>query len=142
MKKYFILPFLLFILCGGYSQGQADNKIDSLLASLKQQQHDSSGVKTLIALNKRSLALNKTDDAKKYAEQALAMAEKLRFKKGIAEAKNCIGFSIIQAGHYFFKRGNYAEGLKNYLSALRVFEKNQFKEGIATALMYVGHVYK
>lgn len=140
LKRYCLLSVCLFYL-GGICLAQSDRQIDSLLSVLKIQSSDTAKVNTLLALNKRSIGLNKADDAKRFANEALVLAEKIKFRKGISAAKNSIGYSFIQAGRYFYKRGNFPDGLKEFLSALRVFEKNQFKEGIATALMYVGHVY-
>lgn len=139
-KKYFLLFFFLsmhYVVCFG----QQNKKIDSLLAVLKNQKDDTTRVNTLNALCKQSLNVYDIPGAKKYHDEALSLAEKRSFKRGIQEAQINSGYIANTRGNMFMGQGNHPEALNNYLAALKIYEKYKVMNGIAGAQLNVGHVY-
>jgi signal transduction histidine kinase len=141
MRKRYFLLFILLAINYGVCYAQQDKKIDSLLAVLKIQKNDTDNVRTLIALSKQSLKIFDIPGAKKYQDEALLLAEKKRFKKGIQEAQINSGYIANTRGNMFMNKGNYPEALNNYLAALKIFEKYKFIKGIAGSHQNVGHIY-
>lgn len=121
--------------------GQQDQKVDSLLNVLKNQKDDTSKVNTLNTLSKQFLLIKNISDAKKYAEDALSHAEKIGFKKGIINANVNTGNINNRKGATYYYEGNYPEALKNYLVALKIYEKNEAKRETANARRNIGLVY-
>jgi tetratricopeptide (TPR) repeat protein len=75
--------------------------------------HESDTTKVNI-LKKRGGEFMKVADynhAKKYLDEALALAQQIAFKRGIAICYNNIGI-------IYRKQGNYPEALKNHFAAL------------------------
>ncbi|TMI65086.1 MAG: DUF2225 domain-containing protein [Bacteroidetes bacterium] len=141
MRKRYLLLFILFTINYGVCYAQQNKKIDSLLIVLKNQKDDTGRVNTLNALCKQSLNVYNIPDAKKYQYEALSLAEKKRFEKGIHEAQINSGYIANVRGNMFMGQGNYPDALNNYLAALKVFEKYKFLTGIAGSHLNVGHVY-
>ena len=129
MKRTTLLMFVYGTLHSLMCLSQSDKKTDSLLMVLKTQKEDTGKVNTLNALSKQSLVTKNISGAKKYAEDALLLAEKKRFKNGITNAYINIGNTYTQQGNTYYYQGNHPEALKNYLAALNIFEKNEFKKG-------------
>jgi len=140
IKKYLLL-FVLGATHILFCFPQEDQNTDSLLAVLNNQQNDSNKVNTLNALSKQFLKAKNISDAKKYAEDALSLAEKIDFKNGIVNADVSIGNIYNRQGATYYYEANYPEALKNYLAALKIFEKNQPKRETANALRNIGLVY-
>jgi len=141
MRKKSLLFFIWLTIqcCAGYTQ---DNKnIDSLINILQKQKEDTNKVKILNELSKKILALKNIRDSKKYAEDAVQLAEKINFNKGIEEAYKNLGNSYIRQGAVYYYQGNYPEASKYYLEALRRYEKVNAKKGIANVYRNIGLVY-
>jgi len=135
---------LLFVLAAThilYCFPQQDQNTDSLLAVLNKQKNDSNKVNTLNALSKQFLQAKNITDAKKYAEDALSLAEQIDFKNGIVNADVSIGNIYNRQGATYYYEGNYPEALKNYLAALKIYEKNEVKRETANALRNIGLLY-
>ena len=115
--------------------------MDSLLTVLKNQKNDTSKVNTLNALSKQFLQAKNISDAKKYAEDALSLAEKKDFKHGIANANISFGNIYNLQGTTSYYEGNYPEALKNYLAALKIYEKSEAKKETANVRRNIGLVY-
>ena len=94
---------LLFCCCGKFVFAQ-NKQIDSLILVLKTAK-DTSKVNTLNVLSTQLGRNANYSESKKYADDALLLAEKLNFKKGIADSYN-------NTGNVYQRQGNYSEALK------------------------------
>jgi len=135
-KMMFLVIFVAAL--SATCHAQDDLKGDSLLKVLKSQKDDTGKVNTLNALSKLFLLAKNLPDAKKYAEDALSLAEKKGFKKGITNANVCFGNIYNHQGNSYYNEENYSEALKSYLSALKLYEKNEAKKGIAHTRRNIG----
>lgn len=100
------LAFNLTVRAGNY---------DSLITALSHSKEDTHKVVLLLKLN-MLFQNNKTDSAFFYSEQALALSEKLHFKRGIANSMNDIGLV-----HSY--RGDLSKALDYYLKSLNIAEE-------------------
>src|SRR5215831_18844956 len=109
MRKYPLSVLLFLLLSTGYTQNRT---IDSLQILLQTQKEDTSKVNILNAL---SYDFHQQGDFQKhlqYAKQALDLAEKLNFKKGIA-----VGYLSMSDA-----QGTLAEAIKYLCAASKYFE--------------------
>ena len=113
MKKG-ILILVCFCCFGGLCHGQ-NKKVDSLLKVLKTAKEDTIRVNTLNALA-YEIASNNPDTAVYFANEALALATKLNYKMGIADAHFIIGIGLSYLG-------KYKEALKNFNDALKLYDE-------------------
>ncbi|MEO5570378.1 MAG: tetratricopeptide repeat protein [Bacteroidia bacterium] len=149
MKKTTII-FLLLIAGTSlqtHAQKQGPELIDSLQTALKNYNatrtelnktgYDITDTNLVNILNKLSWELMNTGDhakAKQDAGDALAISEKIDFKKGKANSYNTIGIIYIQ-------QGNYQEALKNHLASLKIREETGNKKGTASSFTNIGLIY-
>lgn len=129
--KYLLLVLALSF-CHFISFGQ-QNKIDSLLFLLKKDSPDTNKVTHLNALGWEYKYRN-PDTSYILLSQSLALAKKIKWEKGIANALGNIG-------GYNLNQGNYPKALDYYLKALKIDEALHNKEGIAKRLGNIGIVY-
>ena len=141
MKSKQLLLFFLGIIYTATSAAQADRRVDSLLTVLTSCKEDTVKVNTLNALSKQYGRSNKIPEAKKHAEEAKLLAEKIRFKNGIRDAQVNFGNIHNVLANGFMGKNNYPEALKNYLAALKIFEKNDYKTGIGYVNGNIGRFY-
>jgi signal transduction histidine kinase len=129
LYKLLIIKILLIVIIsfpfgegwGGALLAQGDPaKIDSLQAVLKKSKEDTNKVNTLTELVKELNADGRTDKTLPYIEQSLALSQKLKYNKGLANAYRQFGFYSIfglddgkQALEYFSKSLKIAEKLPN-----------------------------
>ena len=121
--NYYSKIILLFTSLAIYITASTQNRaIDSLQVVLRNQGGDTNKVNTL---NNLSYELRQLDNKKalQYAGEAILLAEKLNFQKGIAIANLNNGFA------YFDQ--DYTESLKYFLEALKVSKEIDYKTGIA-----------
>ena len=95
LKQFFTIVILFYSsLLFAQKQGQA--KIDSLLkeftADSTQNKEDTNSVKLLTALSSAYVNIEPANGVK-YGEQALALAEKSEWQKGLAMANGAIGIN-------------------------------------------------
>jgi tetratricopeptide (TPR) repeat protein len=109
-------------------------KIDSLLTLLKTDKEDTNKVKHLYKVCDLYRLVGNYDKGMANGKQALALAQNLNFKKGIAESYNNIGV-------IYYSQGNYPEALKNYFAALKIREEIGNKNSIATSYNNIGVIY-
>jgi tetratricopeptide (TPR) repeat protein len=128
-----LLFLLLFCCCCKILFAQS-KKIDSLLSVLKTAKDDTSKVNTLNALSLQLTRKANYSESKKYADDALLLAQKLNFKKGIANAH-------LTMGNYYFYQESYPEALKFFLAALKMSEEIGSKQEIANSYNNVGLIY-
>jgi signal transduction histidine kinase len=111
---FFLLLFVSILFFTKHTAAQQPNT-DSLLAVLKKAPEDTARVNLLLKL--ASLyRYNSTDSAFILSTQGLALAEKLNFEPGIAEACTI-------KGSLFADGAKYDEGLSTVLRAITILEK-------------------
>ena len=109
-KRVYLFSYaLLFTVCCFSQQtkstGEPGRTIDSLLNVLKAAREDTNQVNALTDLTDLYINTGSYINAKQYASEAIALAEKINFKSGAANAHNSLGVILETAG-------DYAEALK------------------------------
>src|SRR5665213_1639024 len=134
--KQSILSALIITICliSVPSFGQQNKKIDSLLTLIKIDKEDTNKVNHLNTLCKQYRLIGEYDKGIVNGKQALALAQNLGFKKGIANSYNNIGL-------IYYSQGNYPEALKNYFASLKIREEIKDKQGIANSYNNIGNIY-
>ncbi|MBC7912497.1 MAG: tetratricopeptide repeat protein, partial [Pyrinomonadaceae bacterium] len=121
MKFLSLLALLFLITLSSYSQSSLESPKDSVEVN---------------KLNKLGYH-NRLIDAEQtiaYAERALAIAEKINYTNGIAEAYRVKGI-----GKYYLDQSESA--IENYLDALRFFKQSNNQEGVAKVYNNIGNLY-
>ncbi len=134
MKRILLLGISVLIYGSFVLTGQK-TKIDSLQNLLSNYPHQDTFKVNL--LNELAYKLYFIDGKKslKYAENALKLAERLNFDKGLAESNRIIGV-------YYKVRGNYSIALQYYMNSLKISRKTGDKLAIAKVLGNIGILYK
>lgn len=128
---YITTTLLLFTV---YPVVQAQNRmIDSLLVVLKTHSDDTNRV---MCLNELAASYGETDVIKEIetAYEALAIAKKINYEKGIAEACGYLGAGYADAG-------NYGKAIECHLKALRIHEKRNDLSEQASTYHDIGAIY-
>lgn len=130
-----IKRFIVFIIIGTlqYFAFSQTPKSDSLLKVLANTIDDTSRVNTLNDLFKENLSVSSAN-ALKYAKQALALAEKINFSRGMASSLNNIGL-------YYFNQGKSSEALIYYVDANDIFTLLDNKRGEAITSANIGYLF-
>jgi len=127
---FFLIAFqFVYIVVGG----QDLSAIDSLKRQLNQSKADTSKFKTLIALSKEVYNL----DPKKgliQANEALVLAEKLNYTKGLALAYKTLGLG-------YYRLGEYLNAINNWDKAMNIYNKLGDKAGVSNMLNNKGAIY-
>ena len=131
MKILTLIITALFMVTG-FSGNAQTKQADSLKLLIRNANDDSLKVNTLIDISGSLLRVD-TKEALRYANEALALAEKLDFVQGQAYALKSIGMS------YYFQ-GNYIETLLFWQQSLSAFQTIGDKLGIANMLNNLGAV--
>ena len=109
-------------------------KIDSLKKLLVQSKADTNRVNLYYQVCKAYFRVS-SDSSIKIAQQSLALAQKLNYKKGMADAYNGIGVS------YYFK-GNYPKAIENYQKAMDIHTLANNELGLSQIYNNLGIIYK
>jgi tetratricopeptide (TPR) repeat protein len=104
-----------------------------LLQQLPKANEDTNKVKLLVDLSHTYYSIN-PDEGLKYGKQGLALAEKMHWKKGMANACRTI------AGNYGYGKSDYPAALKYSSQALQLFRETGDKTGTARILGDMGVV--
>lgn len=116
MRKAFLLfTVILCVTIHSFAQKQGESKIDSLLSVLKTAQPDTAKVNTLDRLASEFVD-NNPDSAIYFASEAQALAKKLNYKMGIANA-------FLTIGAAFSNLGNYEKALEKLNEALTIYDQ-------------------
>ena len=126
-EKISLASLYYSMLINNLRRNSRDNRIDSLLSQLPKANEDTNKVKLLIDLSHTNYSIN-PDEGLKFGKQALALAEKLNWKKGMGNACRTI------AGNYGYGKSDYAPALKYSLKALQQFREIGDKLGTARIL--------
>jgi tetratricopeptide (TPR) repeat protein len=105
-----------------------------LLDQLPKAKEDTNKVKLLIDLSHTYYSID-PDEGLNFGKQGLALAEKLNWKKGMANAGRTI------AGNYGYGKSDYPTALKYSLQALQQFKEIGDKLGTARILSDIGVVH-
>jgi tetratricopeptide (TPR) repeat protein len=132
MRKlvFFVLAIVLFRPV--FSQ---NNSIDNLKLRLQTGKQDTMRVMILRDLAVSYLSALQYDSVLTYLRQGMELAEKLKYKRGIAALMNT-------KGGFVSDHGNMAEGLKLYLGAMAINEELGEYDGLCRNLNNIGVVYK
>jgi class 3 adenylate cyclase len=135
MKKLLLLSCVLCLdvsLVLAQKRGQV--RIDSLLQEIQTTKTDTNQVKVLTDL---SFTYNTIDPDKgiAYGQQAVEMAEKLRWKSGLGDAYRAIGVN------HCFGKSEYAESLAAFSKSLAFAEETGDRGDAAKVLNNMGVVY-
>ena len=128
--------FLLIICFASFQSviAQNQNKIDSMELVLKNVKKDTSKIIILNAISKENIDQCNYADASKFAFDALDLAEKKGFKKGMA-------VSYHQIGTVYLYLSDYSKALENEQKSLTINEQSGNKEGIAGNYHNLARVY-
>jgi len=104
---------------------------------LKEKILSTEGEEKVMSLNDLAFALynTKPTQTEEYAKQALALAEEIGFKNGIARSNKTIGVS-----HHI--KGDFDKALKYYYRAMEIFEKMEDLDNVAGSKLNIGGVYE
>jgi tetratricopeptide (TPR) repeat protein len=133
MKSRYLL--ILLILLSYQHVGGQTHIIDSLKQALKTERDDSDKVNALNTLSSRLCRIGRYDTSMTCANSAQNLAEKVGFKKGLAEAYNNMGVVCEN-------KGNYPKALDYEFMALKMDEEMGYKRGIAMNTGNIGNIYK
>ncbi|WP_336514576.1 tetratricopeptide repeat protein [Pollutibacter soli] len=133
MKKFFLLLAMITGAFTSFSQ-QGQQLIDSLIKQLPQSKDDSAKVMMLNDISLGYYSIN-PDEGLKYGNQALQLAQKIKWKRGEAFANKVI------AGNYGFGKSDYAKALEYALRSWEQFRAIGDKIGEAKILGDIGVVY-
>ncbi len=125
---------LCCILIQAFSYAQKNAERDSLLQIVNTAPEDTNKANALVALAS-NLVQYQIKDAEKYSNQAIALAQKIDFKK--AEAKAHLVLSRISR-----ETSNYSDALNETYIALKIFERDNNTSGRAKCYYELGYVYK
>ena len=122
------MPVLLF------AQKKKDNAVEeSLLRDLSKAKEDTAKVRLLYNLAANYLD-NNPNEADKYGELGLALAEKLSWEKGIIVIANFLGDN-------YTEQSKYPKALESYSKVLKINEVSGHKLSEAATLCKIGNVY-
>lgn len=133
MKKIFTFSLIMF---AGFVHAQ-NTAVDSLIKVLEKQKEDTNKVNTLNELSNRLTFSDSSDyvKAQAYLQQSFALAEKLHFNNGIAQATRISGMML-----YYWK-ADYAAAAEKLLTAIKIFEETGYKERLADCYAFLGDTY-
>src|SRR5665213_251534 len=108
--KCTVIIFLCLLQTGLFAQKNAQARIDSLLHELPALKEDTLLVKTLLQIAQTYLQVDPRKGIA-YAERGLAMAEKMKWKRGIANLQNALGLIIGDTGNDEAARAHFEQSL-------------------------------
>lgn len=133
----YIQSVILFLILfsNSFCYAQSLSKEDSLLSVLKTAKEDTNKVNTLNLLSEYAgWRIDNYDTAFFYAQNALQLAEKSKYKYGVAVSK-------YNFGKIYYWKNNYPEALKNLFIALEIFKVLNNKIKMASTYNSIGLVY-
>jgi adenylate cyclase len=130
MNKILFSLLLFLMTISGFSQSAGENLIDSLQQQIQKAAPDTNKVKLLIELSNQYPYTNPDEGINKGSE-ALELATKLSWQRGIAGACAAMG------GNYVTK-ADYAHALEYDYRALKIYEELKDVKKQAQMLRYIG----
>ena len=134
MKLYFLFALCFVAIHPALAQKRGQSRIDSLLVMVKPTVTDTHQAKVLIDL---SFTYNSIDPDKglEYGKQGLAMAELLKYKRGMVEVYRAIGVN------YGFGKSEFSESLAAFNSSYELALEIGDQPAAAKALNNIGVIY-
>jgi len=129
-----ILVLLCMSVLWHISYGQQDPKVDSMLMAVQSMVDDTEKVHILLDLSTHFRKISNYTDSKKYAEDALLFAEKIKFRKGIAMSHRIIG-------QLYYTQANYNDALKEYTITYNICKEIGHKKGMSDTYMFIGETH-
>jgi len=114
MKTFLLLLVMVCTTWQSYAQLQGQPLIDSLVNRLPKTKEDTSKVMMLNDIGLTYYSIN-PDEGLKYGKQGLALAEKLKWKRGVAYAYKVI------AGNYGYGKIRVWPGFGIFIKIIRSF---------------------
>ena len=132
MRHYPIYLFLFFLLSGVNSSAQ-NAEIDSLKVLLENLAEDTMKVNTL---NDIASAIFRSEPAEaiRYSEDAIALAEQINFRRGLALAHKNLGLG-------YYMQANYTEAFRSWEPSLETYEELGDFKMVANLLSNMGSIY-
>ena len=134
MKKLCFLIILLFLVNYLSAQKQGSELIDSLKSRIPVSSSDTATVRLLGKLAFQYYKFD-TDSGIYYANQAITLAEKLKWGTGIA-------FSLNYLGTNYAVKGNFAKALECFTNSLSEYTKIGDQQGVAYLSNNLGNFYR
>ena len=128
-----ILCFLLLFVTPGL-KSEKNNKVDSLENLLKSQDIDNTSRVNLLNEIAFEVYLTNKDKALKYATASGELAEKLNYKKGIAESMWLLGLTTGKSNSHL--------AIDYVVKAVKIAEANSSKSSVAKYLSSLALLYK
>ncbi len=132
MKKVFYLLVILNSCL--YAQNERNTLVDSLLKLVNKEKADSNKVAHLNTISWEYQFTN-LDSALYYGQQALELANKLKWQKGVAKS-----YSFLAV--FYKSKGDAAKALQYNFTALQAAKAMGNKNAIASILCNIGIIYK
>ncbi len=130
------MPFIvLLILFMATSMLAQNNQVDSMKNLLIKAQEDSNKVILMNKLINEMTHSGNFNEMLDYSNQSIHLAEKLGYKKGLAQAYRLKGISLMNLGAH-------DDAISNQLLALKTSEKINDLNGVASANNNIGLIYK
>jgi adenylate cyclase len=133
--RVFILCLLFMQVRITYCSAQREQaKIDSMLKMLPLSKEDTNKVNLLTSISGRYNTVD-PDEGIKYGLQALALAQELGWKRGIAGANTSLG------SDYQYK-SDYPKAFEYDFKALHIYEESRDKRGVANLTRNIATIYQ
>lgn len=133
LKKVFFL-LLLNLAVSGIATGQNTNIIDSLLSVLKTTGEDTARVEILCELALEYTYVSDPVAGNKCLHEAIALATKLNFPKGLAEAYDIKGI-------FYYDAGKLDSALHFYIESLKISQRINDPENMCGLYDKIGQIY-
>ncbi|MCW3088014.1 MAG: hypothetical protein JWQ78_1400 [Sediminibacterium sp.] len=133
MKRKLLLVLLCLYCTCSFAQKRGQARVDSLLAVLPSVSEDTSRVKMLIDVATVYADMNPAEGVR-YGEQALALAVKRSFTKGMIDANNALGLN-------YKIKAEYPRSISYHAAALALAEALPDKRAMAASLGGMGSDY-
>ena len=121
----------IFLLSSCFINAQKQDTEDSLKAIIKHQKGDTTEVDAIFNL---SVQQPEFESGIKYARQGLALAQKIKYKKGEADC-------YLSLGKIYAGIENRSQSTQNYFNALRIYTEIGDFQGIVTAHIFLHGSY-
>jgi tetratricopeptide (TPR) repeat protein len=134
MKKYFLFLIMISAAFRSHAQLRGQALIDSMITQLANAKEDTNKVMLLNDIGLNYYSIN-PDEGIKFGKQGLALAEKLKWQRGMAYAYKVI------AGNYGYGKSEYPLALDYSLKSLEEFKEMGDRMGEAKILGDIGVIY-
>jgi tetratricopeptide (TPR) repeat protein len=134
VKRSFIFIFFLPLILLAQNKGGSSFKIDSLRQALALAKADTSIVNIKNNLGAELCYKGEYEEAFTCLQQALALATKLQYKKGIAAACH-------RVASVYWNRADYGNALASWLKAQKIYEELNDLRGMANVSLNLSNVY-